>query len=146
MQLFVKSQDTHVFDVSGNETVADVKALVASKESMPTGDLALYCEGRPLADDESLSGFGELASLCVELKLRGGKVHGSLARAGKVKGQTPKVYTYIYYRYIVHVYILHKYNSESTKYLCYTYYCRSLYLSGRVCYGIYNYKAIIIKH
>ena len=25
------------------------------------------------------------------LRLRGGKVHGSLARAGKVKGQTPKV-------------------------------------------------------
>lgn len=25
------------------------------------------------------------------LRLRGGKVHGSLARAGKVKGQMPKV-------------------------------------------------------
>jgi hypothetical protein len=30
-------------------------------------------------------------SIDVSVSLRGGKVHGSLARAGKVKGQTPKV-------------------------------------------------------
>merc|ERR1712066_802753 len=35
-----------------------------------------------LADDSTISVAG---------KLLGGKVHGSLARAGKVKGQTPKV-------------------------------------------------------
>ena len=31
------------------------------------------------------------STLHLVLRLRGGKVHGSLARAGKVKGQTPKV-------------------------------------------------------
>jgi small subunit ribosomal protein S30e len=50
--------------------------------------------GSPLDDDEQLlsaSGLkgGETVNVC--LRLRGGKVHGSLARAGKVKGQTPKV-------------------------------------------------------
>jgi small subunit ribosomal protein S30e len=31
------------------------------------------------------------STLHLVLRLRGGKVHGSLARAGKVKNQTPKV-------------------------------------------------------
>merc|ERR1719438_675249 len=33
----------------------------------------------------------ENSTLCLTGRLLGGKVHGSLARAGKVKGQTPKV-------------------------------------------------------
>jgi len=36
-------------------------------------------------------GVQELASLDLTVPLLGGKVHGSLARAGKVRGQTPKV-------------------------------------------------------
>ena len=32
------------------------------------------------------------STLDATVKLFGGKVHGSLARAGKVKGQTPKVF------------------------------------------------------
>ena len=37
--------------------------------------------------------LGSLENLAVDLTipLKGGKVHGSLARAGKVRGQTPKV-------------------------------------------------------
>ena len=91
MQIFVRSQQTHVIDVTGDETIADIKAMVALKESMPVEGLALYSEGRPLADSESLSVYANMASLDVEMRLLGGKVHGSLARAGKVKGQTPKV-------------------------------------------------------
>uniref|UniRef100_A0A8C3CW65 FAU ubiquitin like and ribosomal protein S30 fusion n=1 Tax=Cairina moschata TaxID=8855 RepID=A0A8C3CW65_CAIMO len=53
MQLFVRAQSLHAIEVSGTETVAQIKV------SPPT----------PLP----------------------GKVHGSLARAGKVRGQTPKV-------------------------------------------------------
>ncbi len=39
--------------------------------------------------------LGSLENLAVDLTipLKGGKVHGSLARAGKVRGQTPKVRT-----------------------------------------------------
>ena len=37
------------------------------------------------------AGIVENATLTTKPGLFGGKVHGSLARAGKVKGQTPKV-------------------------------------------------------
>ncbi|CAF1593935.1 unnamed protein product, partial [Didymodactylos carnosus] len=49
--------------------------------------------GVPLGDDQNLSSFGITpgATIDASVKLFGGKVHGSLARAGKVKGQTPKV-------------------------------------------------------
>nr|XP_012423524.1 PREDICTED: ubiquitin-like protein fubi and ribosomal protein S30 isoform X2 [Odobenus rosmarus divergens] len=58
MQLFVRAQELHTLEVTGQETVAQIKALTT-----------LEVAGRML----------------------GGKVHGSLARAGKVRGQTPKV-------------------------------------------------------
>uniref|UniRef100_A0A8B9Y5B9 40S ribosomal protein S30 n=1 Tax=Bos mutus grunniens TaxID=30521 RepID=A0A8B9Y5B9_BOSMU len=58
MQLFVRAQELHTLEVTGQETVAQIKAL-------STVEVA----GRMLR----------------------GKVHGSLARAGKVRGQTPKV-------------------------------------------------------
>lgn len=49
--------------------------------------------GTPLADEQTVEQFGLTAgsTLDATVKLFGGKVHGSLARAGKVKGQTPKV-------------------------------------------------------
>uniref|UniRef100_A0A8C7MT10 FAU ubiquitin like and ribosomal protein S30 fusion n=1 Tax=Oncorhynchus kisutch TaxID=8019 RepID=A0A8C7MT10_ONCKI len=49
MQLFLRAQNTHTLEVTGQETVREIKVK----------------------------------------RLR--KVHGSLARAGKVRGQTPKV-------------------------------------------------------
>ena len=52
--------------------------------------LNLFCSGSPLEDEYTL---GALENLTIDLTvpLLGGKVHGSLARAGKVRGQTPKV-------------------------------------------------------
>jgi len=50
----------------------------------------LYCKGTPI-DEESWIELEDGDNIEVSAKLRGGKVHGSLARAGKVKGQTPKV-------------------------------------------------------
>lgn len=60
---------------------------------MSAEELVLYCNGRPL-DDETFLGESDLKegdTVTVCIRVRGGKVHGSLARAGKVKGQTPKV-------------------------------------------------------
>uniref|UniRef100_A0A4W6FPY6 FAU ubiquitin like and ribosomal protein S30 fusion n=1 Tax=Lates calcarifer TaxID=8187 RepID=A0A4W6FPY6_LATCA len=51
MQLFLRAQNTHTLEVTGQETVGQIKVKMS-----PTS-----------------------------------KVHGSLARAGKVRGQTPKV-------------------------------------------------------
>lgn len=46
-----------------------------------------------MIDEQTIEQFGLTAgsTLDATVKLFGGKVHGSLARAGKVKGQTPKV-------------------------------------------------------
>merc|ERR1712006_59484 len=57
------------------------------------GSIALSYQGQCLDDVNNLADYGvmELASLELSVPLLGGKVHGSLARAGKVRGQTPKV-------------------------------------------------------
>lgn len=56
-------------------------------------DLVLSFNGKPLNDEQTVDEFGLTAGSAIDatIKLFGGKVHGSLARAGKVKGQTPKV-------------------------------------------------------
>merc|ERR1711893_103046 len=79
-------------EVTGEESVAFIKAQIAAKEGLCEDDLAVYCSGRPLENDQLLSACArDLATLEVDVRMLGGKVHGSLARAGKVKGQTPKV-------------------------------------------------------
>merc|ERR1712032_722289 len=91
MVLFVQSQQTHVLDLSQQKTVQDVKTFVNDREGLPAADMAEYYEGQPLEDACQLYNFKNEATLHVELRIVGGKVHGSLARAGKVRGQTPKV-------------------------------------------------------
>lgn len=46
-----------------------------------------------MQDEQILANYGifDQATIDLDFGLAGGKVHGSLARAGKVKGQTPKV-------------------------------------------------------
>ncbi|XP_050073371.1 FAU ubiquitin-like and ribosomal protein S30 [Anopheles maculipalpis] len=90
MQLHVRGLNTHVLDVQPGDSIAHVKSMLAGLESVDAQELHLYCEGTPLAEDATVS---QLTSVELDLtvSLLGGKVHGSLARAGKVKGQTPKV-------------------------------------------------------
>merc|ERR1712150_165605 len=61
-------------------------------DELPVEDQILTYGGEIIPDDIIL---GQLlpdnATLDLTGRLLGGKVHGSLARAGKVKGQTPKV-------------------------------------------------------
>lgn len=56
-------------------------------------ELVLSYNGTPLTDEQTAEQFGLTPGSAIDatVKLFGGKVHGSLARAGKVKGQTPKV-------------------------------------------------------
>ena len=53
----------------------------------------LFFNGQPMSDDQTLATYNLMDQSTIDLDfgLDGGKVHGSLARAGKVKGQTPKV-------------------------------------------------------
>ncbi|KAI1895556.1 hypothetical protein AGOR_G00107460 [Albula goreensis] len=93
MQLFVHAQNTHALEVTGQETVQDIKVHIEDQEGLSVADQVLLLNGTPLEDDVSLQhcGVSERCTLEVVARMLGGKVHGSLARAGKVRGQTPKV-------------------------------------------------------
>lgn len=76
-------------DTENNHRPA-IQQFITSVEGIPADDQLIFASGHVL-DGES---FGDLTDGCqieVTTRLLGGKVHGSLARAGKVKGQTPKV-------------------------------------------------------
>uniref|UniRef100_A0A0K8TPN3 Putative ribosomal protein s30 isoform a n=1 Tax=Tabanus bromius TaxID=304241 RepID=A0A0K8TPN3_TABBR len=91
MQIFVRGFDElEALEVTENHTVQHIKNELSSRKGVDCNDLILNSDGVVLPNDAlvgSLSSF----ELDVTCPLLGGKVHGSLARAGKVKGQTPKV-------------------------------------------------------
>jgi len=75
MQLFIRSVDVHTLNVSGTETVADIKQQVAALESLCAPDIAIYCHGRPMEDNEIISAFAEdQSTLDVEVRLLGGNL------------------------------------------------------------------------
>ncbi|XP_073433882.1 ubiquitin-like FUBI-ribosomal protein eS30 fusion protein isoform X2 [Dendrobates tinctorius] len=93
MQIFITGQTLHTLDVSKQDTVLDIKCRVAELEGLLGRDLVLSCAGISLEDEAFLSdcGLQDQCTLNMSSRRLGGKVHGSLARAGKVRGQTPKV-------------------------------------------------------
>ncbi|XP_042209572.1 ubiquitin-like protein FUBI [Homarus americanus] len=91
MQIFVRSGATHVLDVAEQQTVADVRAFICQAEQLPQAEVRLYAAGSPLDNDALALSALTTDAIDVNVTLKGGKVHGSLSRAGKVKGQTPKV-------------------------------------------------------
>uniref|UniRef100_A0A8C2VKI5 Ubiquitin-like domain-containing protein n=1 Tax=Chinchilla lanigera TaxID=34839 RepID=A0A8C2VKI5_CHILA len=88
MQLFVLARDLHTREVTGQETVAHIKAHVAALEGIASEDQIMFLAGKLLEDEGEVEA---LATLEVASRMLGGKVHGSLAQAGKMRSQTPKV-------------------------------------------------------
>merc|ERR1711915_59963 len=93
MEIFVSGAKTDVYDVSPSIKVGDLKNLIEFRSGVACENQVLTFAGRPLADEQTLSegDLQESSTIYLGERLLGGKVHGSLARAGKVKGQTPKV-------------------------------------------------------
>merc|ERR1711997_1197391 len=83
MQVFIQGSALRVTEVS-NE--AELHQFIAENEG-PLDQLQITLNGAPF----EFSQLQAEQTIHVGSKLFGGKVHGSLARAGKVKGQTPKV-------------------------------------------------------
>nr|CAJ01895.1 ubiquitin/ribosomal protein S30e fusion protein [Sphaerius sp. APV-2005] len=90
IQLHIRGQSQHVLDCNGDEKIGQIKDRIAALENVKAKDICLYAEGTPVEDDSVVSAFASV-DLDLNIPLLGGKVHGSLARAGKVKQQTPKV-------------------------------------------------------
>uniref|UniRef100_A0A5S6R2X2 40S ribosomal protein S30 n=1 Tax=Trichuris muris TaxID=70415 RepID=A0A5S6R2X2_TRIMR len=93
MQLFVRGlKATHSIKLSDVSSVAALMEKLQILEGVPPDDQLLSYNGKPVRG-ESLADLGLTDNCTIDLSCRllGGKVHGSLARAGKVKGQTPKV-------------------------------------------------------
>merc|ERR1712133_343296 len=87
MQLTIRGQESYLLDFNGDETFAELKNRVCEQEKT---EVLLYVSGKPLTEEGVVSSI-ENCAVDVTVPLLGGKVHGSLARAGKVRGQTPKV-------------------------------------------------------
>ncbi|XP_066253547.1 ubiquitin-like FUBI-ribosomal protein eS30 fusion protein [Euwallacea similis] len=90
MQLVFRGLSTHVLECLGDESIGQIKERVAALEGLKESEVSLYISGSPISDTVNVSELEE-TDIEISVGLPGGKVHGSLARAGKVKGQTPKV-------------------------------------------------------
>jgi small subunit ribosomal protein S30e len=92
MQIFVKSSvGSERFECDGSESVEDIKERVSERTGLKGPELSFG--GRVLEDVCTLEDYAvsDEATLEAYVPMLGGKQHGSLARAGKVRGQTPKV-------------------------------------------------------
>lgn len=90
MRLYYKyDADVHQLEVEPENSISQLKGKL---DGLPAEEVLLYCRGKPLQDSDIIKDCIQPEDLIdVTIGLKGGKVHGSLAGAGKVKGQTPKV-------------------------------------------------------
>ncbi|KAF3818523.1 hypothetical protein GH733_011940, partial [Mirounga leonina] len=83
-----RAQERHTLEVTGQETVAQIKAHVASLEGITPEDQIDLLAGLSLEAEATLGQCGVEALTTLEVA---SPTLGVVAHAGKVRGQTPKV-------------------------------------------------------
>ncbi|CAF1492111.1 unnamed protein product [Rotaria sp. Silwood1] len=94
MQVFIRSDAELIqLELEKDDTIQDIREYIAEEYDIDMNELILSYNGILLNNEQTIEqcSFASGSTLDATMKLFGGKVHGSLARAGKVKGQTPKV-------------------------------------------------------
>lgn len=74
MQLFVRGQETHTLEVTGIESIQELKSQIATVAGIPARDQVLLYAGSPLEDDNTLFGreVPDMATIDVVGRLLGG--------------------------------------------------------------------------
>ncbi|EDV21196.1 40S ribosomal protein S30 [Trichoplax sp. H2] len=93
MNIFLRGNSSYTYNCSPATTIADLKHYLNDREGLPVTEQVITYGLQVLEDHVTLADYAIEAdsTLNAFVRLHGGKVHGSLARAGKVKNQTPKV-------------------------------------------------------
>ncbi|CAK9296467.1 unnamed protein product [Gordionus sp. m RMFG-2023] len=93
MQLYIRGNKLFTLKAQKDDNVKAIKEKIFESQGVEISSQILSYHGKPLYDNLSLENYNmsDNSTLDFSIKILGGKVHGSLARAGKVKGQTPKV-------------------------------------------------------
>uniref|UniRef100_A0A4W3GSC5 FAU ubiquitin like and ribosomal protein S30 fusion a n=1 Tax=Callorhinchus milii TaxID=7868 RepID=A0A4W3GSC5_CALMI len=70
MQLFLRAQNLHSLDVTGKETVGEIKAHVETLEGLAASDQVLLLAGTPLEDDAVIGQCGVSEHCTLEVAAR----------------------------------------------------------------------------
>ncbi|CAF0755664.1 unnamed protein product [Adineta ricciae] len=94
MQIFIRnSAKLLAVNVEQDDTVQDVYEYVAQESGCEMTDLLLSVHGMVLNNEQTIEEIISIPGTVLDatVKVRGGKIHGRMNNAGKVKNMTPKV-------------------------------------------------------
>ncbi|CAF0937322.1 unnamed protein product [Rotaria sp. Silwood1] len=94
MQIFVRgTAKVLAFNVEKDDSIQDVYEYIAQESGYAVNDILLSLYGTPLNNEQTIEEFDLVPGTIIDanIKLLGGKTHGRMNQAGKVKKQTPKV-------------------------------------------------------
>ncbi|CAF3327402.1 unnamed protein product [Rotaria socialis] len=94
MQIFVRGPaNLLAFNIEKDDTLQDVYECIAQESGCVLNDIVLSLHGAPLNNEQLFEEFNLVPGSTIDahVKVLGGKTHGRLNNAGKVKNATPKV-------------------------------------------------------
>merc|ERR1711911_563281 len=81
----------HTTSSPGNAVLRVQDILAKYAPASEIDSICLSCNGKPVESDEDLACLSPMSVMQMSVAAAGGKVHGQLHKAGKVRQQTPKV-------------------------------------------------------